>query len=74
VAKKNSAQFFSVILCPAHFLDHQFPQTEQFDVRLSDLRTRYDGIVSLEGCIRGEGEKVLIENMAYLRRLGFVRD
>jgi sugar phosphate isomerase/epimerase len=41
---------------------------------LNDLRTHYDGIISLEGYVPGEGERILTENMAYLRRLGFTGD
>ena len=35
---------------------------------LKSLGTVYNGIVSLEGYTPGEGERLLAENMAYLRK------
>lgn len=38
---------------------------------LAALEQRYDGLVSIEGSIPGEGEMVLKRSLTYLRKLGF---
>lgn len=46
----------------------------ELDLRaaLAAVREVYQGIVSLEGYVPGQGDAVLAQNMACLRRLGFV--
>jgi sugar phosphate isomerase/epimerase len=66
-------------VCHVHFSDNT-PSTTHLPLGQGQLRVVeileslshiYDGIVSLEGYSPGEGEKLLIHNMEYLRRHGF---
>jgi hypothetical protein len=77
-ATRGQKEFRSVLLCyplPSTHLGFSALPDQTIRRQASVIfGTRYHEIVSLEGDIPGEGEKVLTENMAYLRRLGILTD